>query len=156
MEYIGNRIQFTVGLKKTKKQMIKNEIIPNFRNLFKTTTEAILVKEKKEKVKMRGVINRLGRALYFAAAARTSGSAAAAAASKYPSNSLFARTLTYICSSTTQSHPSDKIHAGTLLTSPWSATQLRHARFTGADVRFIFLLFLCFLLSLGFHGKISL
>ncbi|XP_027072767.1 uncharacterized protein [Coffea arabica] len=92
---------------------------------------------------MRGVVSsRVGRALYSGAAAGGTASATSAAAvSRNPLKHaghawLIARTLASMFW-TTQSHSSYKVHtgAGALLASPWSITQLRHARFSGADVR---------------------
>ncbi|KAL3529796.1 hypothetical protein ACH5RR_009118 [Cinchona calisaya] len=92
---------------------------------------------------MQGVVSkRVASALHSAAVAKATATATARfAASENPSRNprnalLTARTLTSICS-TTQFHSSNKIHARAeaLLASPWSATQLRHARFSGADVR---------------------
>ncbi|KAI5659335.1 hypothetical protein M9H77_28128 [Catharanthus roseus] len=84
---------------------------------------------------MRGVIcSRLSRALYSASSTATSNPSEPL----FDGGSVIARALITTWTST-ESRVSDKADASpgsrALLSSPWSATQLRHARFSGGDVR---------------------
>lgn len=96
---------------------------------------SVLIKTKSEnQLKMRGVIcSRLSRALYSASSTATSNPSEPL----FDGGSVIARALITTWTST-ESRVSDKADASpgsrALLSSPWSATQLRHARFSGGDV----------------------